>query len=465
MEATTSNQTVQAPSATNRALTDLPEEILIHILSFLPTLYAVQTSLLSRQCRSLWSRVPALDFSYDTFPSAEPDPTADTDPTRLFADFVDRALVLRSNSPIRSFRLSFLYYHRYSSHVDSWLRCAVTRFQARELHLDLYVEKKYQNEVSLDQMYDFPLSLLRNSRVEVLRLTRCDLWLPADMSAMNLFSLRTVFLERIDMTDQMVRDFISGCPNLEDLEFHNSGGMENLKIRSEKLKRLALGYFYDCDSRNTVEIDCPNLWFLKFDCCSFTQFWLKNASSLVEFHIAIVHVEQYYYLWSKVVKLLEQAPHVKHLNVQNWWLKFVTSENPFPKSFKLQNVRLLELRTGYTQYDLVGMAALLELCPNLETMILDHLHKIEEDESLPDEFLNKPVKFNIPSLKHVKLLTFTGTEDEHNFVTMLKKQGAALQKITLFPFKIDGNSCHQYPPVVLRRKPRECEATGSSSSS
>nr|XP_011460151.1 PREDICTED: F-box/LRR-repeat protein At3g26922-like [Fragaria vesca subsp. vesca] len=448
MAETTSNQT------TNGALTDLPEEILIHILSFLPTLYAVQTSLVSRQFRSLWSRVPSLDFSYDLFPSAVPDPT------RLFASLVDRALLLRSISPIQTFRLSFLYYYRYSSHVDSWLRCAVTRFHARELHLDLYIDKEYQNEVSLDEMYEFPFAVLRDSRVEVLSLTRCYIWLPADM---NLVSIRTVHLERIEMTDEMVRDLISGCPNLEDLEIHDCHGMENLKICSQKLKRLALGYFYDCDERNTVEIDCRNLWFLKFDCCSFTQFRLKNASCLVEFHIGIVHMEQYYCLWTKMVKLLEQAPHVKSLNVENWWLKFVISENPFPKSFKLQNVRLLELRTGYTQYDLIGMAALLALCPNLETMILDYLHKIEEDESLPEEISNIPVNLNIPRLKEVKMLKFFGSEDEHTFVTMLKKQGAALWKITLFPFKIEGNSCHQYPPVVLRRKPCQCEVTGSSS--
>lgn len=82
-------------------------------------------------------------------------------------------------------------------------------------------------------------------------------------------------------------------------------------------------------------------------------------------------------------------------------------------------------------------------------------------ESLPEEVLNTPVRLIMPSLKHVKMLAFTGTEDEHNFVTMLKKQGVSLQKITLFPVKIDGNSCHQYPPVVLRRKPRECVVTES----
>ena len=69
----------------------------------------------------------------------------------------------------------------------------------------------------------------------------------------------------------------------------------------------------------------------------------------------------------------------------------------------------------------------------------------------------------MPSLKEVKMLKFFGSEDENKFVTLLKKQGVVLQKITLFPIKIKGNSYHQYPPVVLRRKPRQCEVAGSSS--
>lgn len=50
-----------------------------------------------------------------------------------------------------------------------------------------------------------------------------------------------------------------------------------------------------------------------------------------------------------------------------------------PESFRLHNLKLLELQTGFTQYDLIGMLVLIELSPNLETMILEHQHKIEAD--------------------------------------------------------------------------------------
>ena len=61
--------------------------------------------------------------------------------------------------------------------------------------------------------------------------------------------------------------------------------------------------------------------------------------------------------------------------------QFLTSKNTFPKSFILHNLKLLVLRTGFTRYDLVGMAALLKLCPNLETLILEHPFKMEKDVS------------------------------------------------------------------------------------
>ncbi|KAK2970486.1 hypothetical protein RJ640_023669 [Escallonia rubra] len=45
-------------------LSNLPDEILCHILSFLPTKNVVATSILSSRYSSLWSCIPVLDFHY-----------------------------------------------------------------------------------------------------------------------------------------------------------------------------------------------------------------------------------------------------------------------------------------------------------------------------------------------------------------------------------------------------------------
>lgn len=47
--------------------------------------------------------------------------------------------------------------------------------------------------------------------------------------------------------------------------------------------------------------------------------------------------------------------------------------------YALNNLNHLELPTGYTKYDLLGIAALLYIAPSLSTMILDFLPKIDED--------------------------------------------------------------------------------------
>ncbi|GMN64166.1 hypothetical protein TIFTF001_033232 [Ficus carica] len=44
-------------------ISELPDAIILHILSFLPTLDAVRMSVLSKRWRSMWTLVPVLDFS------------------------------------------------------------------------------------------------------------------------------------------------------------------------------------------------------------------------------------------------------------------------------------------------------------------------------------------------------------------------------------------------------------------
>ncbi|KAM2012074.1 hypothetical protein ACFX1T_023978 [Malus domestica] len=98
----------------------------------------------------------------------------------------------------------------------------------------------------------------------------------------------------------------------------------------------------------------------------------------------------------------------------------------------------LELRTGFTQYDLVGMAALLKISPNLEILILDYLCKFSEDESLPGELLDKPVEFSMPRLKQVTLKVYNDTEAQVDFIEMLIR--LSLKSWYLFPANLGRRS-------------------------
>ena len=78
----------------SKSLGNLPEELLQHILFFLPIEDAVRTSLLCRRWEYLWTSTPNLDFELY-------EPAKRT----LFMNFVERVLCLRDSSDIKLFRL------------------------------------------------------------------------------------------------------------------------------------------------------------------------------------------------------------------------------------------------------------------------------------------------------------------------------------------------------------------------
>ncbi|CAK7324958.1 unnamed protein product [Dovyalis caffra] len=436
-----------AAAAAAKNFNDLPQDILLHILSFLPTLDTIRTSLISTKWKPLWSLVPSLNFSYVHFPPYKSFSTT----RQFFSEFIDRTLIMRPQLPLKKFRLEFIYEDRYGCHVDSWVRYAIKN-DVLELDLDFFIDKSFHiGEPEARPNYDFPFSALRNGKVRVLKLCCCDLTLPVNMESMNLWTMKDVYFDQIYMTDDVVLDLFKACPNIEVLKFEDCYGMENLRLCSEKLKRLDLLYFYTTERELYLELDCPNLVWLNIDCVEVGQFCVKNLSSLVEFHTSIVHKLEHYGQWFKVVKQLHRIAHIKHLVVQNWWLK-LAPKDVFPKDFLLYNLKHLELQTGYTQYDLLGLAALLEFCPNLETMILNPLYKIDDDESLSEELLNKPINLSMPSLKEVKLKAIPGENQNQfaQFLALLKKQGVVLEKIVLLIPLYDGFSSS---PIVLRVSP------------
>ncbi|KAB5524452.1 hypothetical protein DKX38_022201 [Salix brachista] len=230
-----------------------------------------------------------------------------------------------------------------------------------------------------------------------------------DMAAMLIPSFHIVESEGrrdYDFPFSAPRNGFKACPNIEVLKLENCYGMENLRLCSEKLKRLGLLSFYIAERELYLELDCPNLVWLGIDCVETGEFCIKNLSSLIEFCTSIAHKTEHYGHWFKVVKQLHRIAHIKHLVVQNWWRK---------------------------------------------TMILDPLYKIDDDESLSEELLNKPIHFSIPSLKEVKLKVIPGENQNQivQFVALLKKQGVVLDKIVLVPL-YSGIS-------VSRRRPLRAE--------
>ena len=113
-------------------LSGLPDSILCHILSFLPTRTSVATmSLVSRRWRNLWKHVQVFDFNFDC-------DCVSTDYER-FRFFVNSVLALRKSRDIQKFHLTITSDCQFmgniqNNYVEMWI-CAATGPHLQELSL------------------------------------------------------------------------------------------------------------------------------------------------------------------------------------------------------------------------------------------------------------------------------------------------------------------------------------------
>lgn len=79
-------------------ISELPDVLLHHILSYLTTEDAIRTGVLSKRWRYVWTLAPNLEFAYSHHPK--------------FADFVNQSLLHYRGSRIQKFCL-FVYIEQY----------------------------------------------------------------------------------------------------------------------------------------------------------------------------------------------------------------------------------------------------------------------------------------------------------------------------------------------------------------
>ncbi|RXI02928.1 hypothetical protein DVH24_003006 [Malus domestica] len=104
-------------------ISELPDAILCHILSFVPTKYAARISILSKRWKDTWSFITEKKHECDSV---------------VFSTFVDRALSLRdSSSDIKKFRLRCSCCSNELALINSWIQTAIER---NVVELDLRVD-------------------------------------------------------------------------------------------------------------------------------------------------------------------------------------------------------------------------------------------------------------------------------------------------------------------------------------
>ncbi|KAJ4807468.1 F-box/FBD/LRR protein [Rhynchospora pubera] len=258
-------------------ISSLPDELLTHILSFVTTKVAVQTSILSKRWRHIWVSVPVLKFEYDN-----EDFDGDTGEDLKFEQFVDGVLQNR-----RALLDTVIYdcYFEHSTWEPSteWLD-RVALLMPRVIRV--YVVAEY---------FKCPDSVFSCSSLESLNLslhTPIDQFIDVSPKSISLPCLKTLKLCALELCENFMQQLFTGCPALESLTLHScilyvSG------ISSNVLKNLTL---FDCSQNTqTLRVSCPGLVSLSIfsgdyniRCISF-----YNMASLVNADIKLLGYDDY----------------------------------------------------------------------------------------------------------------------------------------------------------------------------
>nr|POF18279.1 f-box/fbd/lrr-repeat protein [Quercus suber] len=331
---TQSNSKSQTLSPGKDAVVDrissLPESLLCHVLSFLPTKESIATSVLSTRWKLLWTLVPKLDLDSDKISTSElslDDDDDDDDVEDAFAHVVSSVLAQQQCGELQTFRLLWHFWGD-GSDVDAWLRTAAAR-KVKELYLDIY---------TMVENLKLPPSFFSCRTLVVLKLIgHIDIDIGTPSLSFNFPSLKILHLVQVSLLsiigseEHSFLKLLSGCPVLEDLSLTPDFFVGEYKICVPTLKRLIIreNDFYHSDFE--LEINAPALEY--FEYCGY----LRD----IKFYERLDNAEFLPFSPSGIV-----------------WHKF---GNIYPSSFQ----NLVELI-----FEVNVLRDLLQKAPNLETLFI-----------------------------------------------------------------------------------------------
>ncbi|XVF00894.1 hypothetical protein REPUB_Repub04eG0041300 [Reevesia pubescens] len=330
---------------------DLPDSVLGHILSFLPTQDSVATNLLSKRWVDLWTEVPVLDFTY-----SDHHPLSQHRNGSWFLNFMFHVLLMSKAQRIRKFTLDWkLNWEFDERYLKTWISCAVRR-NIQELNLYF---RPPQPHVKL------PGCLFTCKTLVSLKLAYeifVDVPATVHLPCLKILRLKEVTYAN----DDSLRRLLSSCPVLEDLTV-SADNIVVLDINVPSMKRIRVtgDLSKDVDPRSKLLIKAPMLERIDLEEGKFCEFFIEDASNLAK---AIIDVDQ---KWSNDQRFmfLKGIANVRFLSLLNCNLKLVSpSEAKLPM---FHNLVHLDIKYGCRYLNF--LLALLECSDNLKILVLHNM--------------------------------------------------------------------------------------------
>ncbi|CAN8325996.1 unnamed protein product [Cochlearia groenlandica] len=338
-------------------ISQLSDDLLLRILSFVPTKDVVGTSLLSKRWRFLWKLMPILEY----------DDSNHIGDYKIFSQFVYRSLLSNKAPVLDKFELS-VGSECPCVDIGLWIDNTVSR-RVRDLEIEIRSIK--------EEFVSMPSSLYNSDTLVALRLIDFVL-LNAPLSVC-LPSLKILSLECVNYKDDgTLPRLLSGCPNLEDLLVERCEGDTTMNsiivVPSLQILTLIDTCSGKCD-RNVI--DAPSLKYITItDNVVYNSRQIENMPKLDEANVEISHGVTH--------EFLRALTSARRLSL---CLSLSEVMNPCGMIFnQLVHLDLYTIDEGW--WDL--LARMLQDSPNLQTLKLINKHdsncsakEIPSDWNLP----------------------------------------------------------------------------------
>ncbi|KAF8040841.1 hypothetical protein BT93_B2920 [Corymbia citriodora subsp. variegata] len=344
----------------------LPDTVIHHIFSFLPTRDVFKTRVLSTRWRALCDAVPTLDFSLGGGGGgARRLSTVDS-----FCSFVDAVLRLRSWTHVTRFHLDLPWLtSKIESKLESWLWFA-TACRVRDLRVELPRSENVYSVLRFIQ--DCP------SLVE-LRLCGGRRGHALSSGAINWASLRVLSMAYLRLTDDEMAAVFAGSPALESLELQRCGGAGRIEVRSRRMRELVIdGWDPLSDGGPSLEVSAPYLQTLRLR-GNFPRMDLRlaEASFLAEAELNFsmsIHGHDWLdnYKWPRnlVRGILQKLRSATTFVVGCWCLQVLSllEDGDLPPPFP--NCKSLILNTRCQSSECHGILNMIESSTEVEKLII-----------------------------------------------------------------------------------------------
>ncbi|KAF8029799.1 hypothetical protein BT93_E2277 [Corymbia citriodora subsp. variegata] len=290
-------------------ISQLPNDIIFRIFSFLTTKDAIKTSVLSKRWRSTWTANQYMSFSLPLDSSCN---------LKSFVAFVNSVLLSCTAIKVKRFLFNAPCLAFMQSSLDTWLQFAIMH-NVEEVSITPHYWRY--------NIYSLPQILFHCTTLESLCVSQCCF---SVIGTVNWCSLKILRIEYAELNDEGMVTVLSGSPVLEFLELKSCRGIEHIMVESKSLRELVIdSHEFRPVQGLMLKIWAPHL--LKLRLLGNSQggaFSLDEVSSLIEaelnFDMESFALDKVKAHGDLVKGLLKRLHHVMKLVMGSWCLQVLS---------------------------------------------------------------------------------------------------------------------------------------------